>query len=490
LFGFSAVNILLYFLYPVSLIAISMYVSRNKEATVESFFFANRKIHWLISGISLLTTTLFSPYIFGFSSSGLNTSLPIVYGIISSAMLIVLGWVLVPLYLKFQINTLPDYFEKRFNRSSKYSLSALYVISNILLRLLPILALGGAYLREIAGLDSYSILLFFLVITGIYVLIGGLETEAYVNIVQVLLISLAVGVFSFWVIGRGEGLRAIELRTSFPNSEFTTAGLILGLPIIGFWYWSADQFIVQKVLSVQNSSSVKKATIISVFLQIIPVLVLLVPGIVLYELSKNQSSSATLHGLFTSVAIPEGLAGAITIGVVAALMATFANIFNSTSSLVTFDFYRSFKKEASDRELVLVGRMTTMVLLLIAILLIPISQTISFNSCLTLFKVFAYFASMVAAIFLVSLASKKINAADAMITFYVAALLIAFRAIGEIFFSDYSFENNIIQWFAQESFLEFSVVVFGFSIFFVFVVDKVKSEHISKLFSKKHKTVF
>jgi len=77
-------------------------------------------------------------------------------------------------------------------------------------------------------------------------------------------------------------------------------------------------------------------------------------------------------------------------------MATFANLFNSTSSLVTFDFYRSLKRNASDRELVLVGRMTTMILLLISILLIPFSQTISFESCLTLFKVFAYFASMVA----------------------------------------------------------------------------------------------
>ena len=490
MFGFSIINVLLYFVYPVSLISISMYVSRNKEVSVESYFFANRNMTWLVSGVSLLTTCFFSPYIFSFSSSGLNASLPIVYGLVSSIMLVVLGWVIAPLYSKLKINTLPEYFEKRFGGSSKFFLSALYILSNIVFRLLPVLAIGGALLQEVAGVDTYSILLFFLVVTGLYVLIGGLEAEAYVNIVQVLFISLGAGVFSWWMFSRGDVAQSFEMNSFFANSEFTAAGLFFGLPIIGFWFWSADQFVVQKILSVQNNSSVKKAVITSLFLQIIPVLLFVLPGVLLFTLSENQSSAVTLHTLFSGGAIPESLRGGITVGAVAALMATFANLFNSTSSLVTFDFYRSLKRNASDRELVLVGRMTTMILLFVSILLIPFSQTISFESCLTLVKIFAYFASMVAAVFLTSLINKKINAACAIITFCASTVLISFRSIAELFFGGYTFESTMIQWFVEIGFLEFSVFVFLFSMLFVLSIHKLRMAAVSSFLSKKQKTVF
>ena len=142
MFGLSTIDVLLYFLYPISLISISMYVSRTKEVTVESYFFANRNIHWLLLGISFSTTCIFSPYIFGLSSPVSSPGLAIVYGVISAIMLVVLGWFLAPLYLRTKINTLPEYFEKRFNRTCRYFLSALYIFYNIFVRLMIILVAG------------------------------------------------------------------------------------------------------------------------------------------------------------------------------------------------------------------------------------------------------------------------------------------------------------------------------------------------------------
>jgi SSS family solute:Na+ symporter len=123
------------------------------------------------------------------------------------------------------------------------------------------------------------------------------------------------------------------------------------------------------------------ASIVSILLQIIPILIFVLPGIVVITLFPGAASDEALHTLFSNNFLPESIQGGLIIAVAAVLMASFAGLFNSTSSLITFDFYRSFRPNASDRKLVLVGRLSTMVLLLCSIMLIPISQTIDFSLC-------------------------------------------------------------------------------------------------------------
>jgi SSS family solute:Na+ symporter len=113
-----------------------------------------------------------------------SPGLAIIYGIISAIMLVVLGWFLAPLYLRTKINTLPEYFEKRFIRTCRYFLSALYIFYNIFIRLMIILVAGNIFINTVTGADAYSSLLFFLIITGIYIIIGGLRAEIYVNVVR------------------------------------------------------------------------------------------------------------------------------------------------------------------------------------------------------------------------------------------------------------------------------------------------------------------
>jgi SSS family solute:Na+ symporter len=433
---------------------------------VDVYFFANRNSHWLVVGLCFLTTCIFSPYIFGLTSSGSASGLPIAYGIVSAIMLVLLAWFLAPLYLRMGISTLPEYFEKRFNRACKFFLSALFVLSNIFLRLLIVLVIGSILIKTIAGVDAYSPLLFFLVVTGIYVIIGGLKAEISVNIVLVLFITLGVVEFFGWVIDRGNGINLAVQKIAFlpnfdarANSEFTLTGLIFGLPIIGFWFWCADQVMIQKVLSVRNLSFARKATVVAGLLQIIPILICILPGMILNTLSQNKAPAETFHAIFSSGLLPESLRGGLFIAVAAALMASFAGIFNSTSALITFDFYRSLKPSASDRKLVLVGRLTTMILVFCAILLIPISQTMDFGLSLRLFKVFAYIAAMIAAVFVVGLLGRKIGAISALLTLCTGAVIILLRAILEMNLDDHPLGNNLLNWFAQSGFLEFSVFI-------------------------------
>lgn len=347
-----------------------MYVSRTKEVTLESYFFANRNTHWMILAISFLTTSLFSPYFFGLTSSSVTFGVPVFYGLVSAVMLIILGRYFAPIYLKSNINTLPEYFEKRFNRACKFYLSAIYIFLNIFVRLIIVLVTGSVFLNMVAGIDAYSSLLFFLVVTGIYVIIGGLRAEISVSIVQILLITFGVVGLLGWMVNQKDVLNPLMNKLASAsfydagvNSEFTWPGLLMGLPVIGMWFWCMDQFMVQKVLSVRSVSSVQKAGMVSGLLQLIPILIFVLPGFIIVAFCKNIVSEEAFRAFFSSGALPESLRGGLIIAMVAALTATLASLFNSTSMLITFDFYRTLKPASSDRKLVLVGRLTTMVLL-------------------------------------------------------------------------------------------------------------------------------
>jgi solute:Na+ symporter, SSS family len=471
LFGFSTINILLYFVYPACLISLSMYVSHAKEVNVESYFFANRNTYWFVLGISFLTPFLCSPYIFGIASSGKITGLPLAYGLISVIMLVVLGWYIAPLFIKLKINTLPDYFEKRFNRSCKFFLSALYIFSNILIRMMSLLILGNIFMTTISGLNAYSSLLFFLVITGLYVIIGGLKAELYASIIQVVFITLSVLVFTGWVVHQGGGTHfVLDNIISFnTNSQISLTELVFGLPIIAFWFWCADQFIVQKVISVRDVTFVKKAVVLSGFMQIIPILIFIVPSIIAINLSHTISEEQSLQSLISGGSLPDSLRGGMIIGGASVFMISFATLFNSTSALYTFDFYRSFNPNASDRTLVLVGRMTTMILLFISILFIPICQTMTFDTCLQLLKIFLYFSAMISTVFAAGLLIKKINSANVLLTLSIGTGVIITRAFFEIFYYDFPFDIIMFQWFSRSSYLGFSIFVFVLSISMLFV---------------------
>lgn len=479
MFGLSTVGAFLYFLLFLSLISITMYVSRPKEITIESYFFGNRNKHWFILGISFLTCSIISPYFVGLIWFSKVSGIALIYAAVSIITLFILGIFLTPVYLKLKIKTMPEFFEKRFNRSSRYFLSGIYILYNISIRLVVILIIGSIFITRITGSDSYSSILFFLIITGIYVIVGGLQAEIYVNVIQMFLIIVSLLGFMFWFAYQGEGVSLIAANFSslfefFNGSEVSISGIFLGLSILGFWFWCADQCMVQKILSGKNISSVRKATFLSAFLQFIPVLIFILPGFVMLYLFKGASSEESFNTIFYSGILPESLRGGLIIGIAAILTASFASLFNSTSALVTFDFYKSLNPSANDRKLILVGRMTTIILLIFSVMLIPVAQSLDFDFCLWLIKVFSFFISLIAAVFIVGLLNRSINGASALVTLVVISALIIVRVISETFFGNSSLGSGVISWFVESNFLEFCVFIFIISGIFLFSLGRIE----------------
>jgi solute:Na+ symporter, SSS family len=484
----SRIDVSLYSLFFISLFLITMYVARTKEVTVESYFFANRSIHWLVLGASFLISSIFSLFFLGLTTAGMNTGMVISCGIVSIIMVVILGWFIGPRYLNTKIHTIPEYFEKRYGRNCRVFVSALYVFFNISIRLTILLVAGSVIINNLTGADSFSLLFFFLIITGAYVLAGGLHAEMYAGVIQIIFVALSVFAFLGWANQREGLFGQLSNVLSFKISSVSTwTGLVIGLPVLFFWFWCADQFIIQKVMSARDVVNTRKAALFSGFLQIIPVLIFIIPGFILSIFFKENIPNGTLQATFSFGALPNNLQWGVIIAVAAIMMAAFASLLNTTSLLITFDFYRIYKSAATDRALVLVGRITTMALLLYAILLIPITQTMDFNICLKLFKSLAYFGALISAVFLISLLNKRIQSPGVMWTLYAGTAIILTRAIIDVFFTSIHFENITTEWFAQSSFLDFSVFIFVISIIFLFVFDKINNSHKS-ITSRDHRS--
>lgn len=453
--------------------------------TLENYFFANKNSHWLIVALSFLAPTIFIPFGFDLLFANNEFLIPLFFGMTSFVILLLLGSKILPRFLDENINTLPEFFEKRFDKTCRYFFAVLYVFSNIFLRLVIILIAGNYFISLITGTNAYFTILFLLIISSIYLIVGGLKAENYVNLIQVAIVTIVFVVLSIWLLsGNNEFVNSANnnsaevIQSISSKLNLSLTEVLLGIPILSFWFWCGDQIIIQKAFGIKKNSSAKRAPVFAGVAQIIPIIVVVLPLIIFIApaLSGSEISYSVLSILNYSkmpMLIKEGLVLAIA----SILLASFTSTFNSTSLLITFDFYKNIKKRASDEELVLIGRMLIMGLLLIAIILLSTTKEFSLYDSLLFLKPFTYFIALSSVIILVGVFNNTIKSASGLITISIGTVIIISRTIFDVFANNYPFENILLKWFASSGFLEFSIFIFLFSIILLFFFQKfLKSE--------------
>ncbi len=444
--------------------------------TLENYFFANRNTHWFIVALSFLAPTIFIPYIFDFLFPQKVNILPLIYGGVSLIILMFIGSTIFPKILNKDIKTLPEFFEKRFDKTCRYFFSVLYIFTNIFLRLVIILIVGNYFLSSITGGNAYFTILFLLIISSIYLIVGGLRAENYVSIIQVVIITIVFTASTFWIIANSGDFSNVGLNNSQniiyeikAAMKLDWIDLLLGLPIIGFWFWCGDQIIIQKVFGIKNDNSVKKAPFFAGLLQFVPILIVILPSLIILTPSfTGGQASISLLNILSYPMLPQILKEGLVLAIASVLLASFTSTFNSTSLLFTFDFYKNFKSKASNEELVLIGRMSIMGLLLIAIILVSTTEELALADSVLFFKPFAYFIALSSAIIIIGLFNDTVKSASALITISVGTVILICRTIFDVFAANYPFENILLKWFARSGFLEFSVFIFFFSIILLF----------------------
>ena len=243
----------------------------------------------------------------------------------------------------------------------------------------------------------------------------------------------------------------------------------MGAHISVVWYWCTDQFIVQRVLSAKNINHARSGAILAGFLKILPVFILVLPGLIAAALFGTTGDEA-YPTLVKCYLLPSGIKGIVIASLLAALMSSLASVFNSTSTLFTIDFYKNFRPESSEVELVLVGRLATAVMVVLGVLSVPLITMLSGQLFVYLQSVQAYISPPIAAVFILGIFWTRANSQGAISALGVGAVLGALRFILEIMVKSGTSLGSF-EWFATMNFLHFAVFLFVISVGVVVIVS-------------------
>src|SRR5438876_2917692 len=289
----TGVDIAVIAVYFVVIFAIGFYFAR-KERTSTDYFLASRNVGWFAIGASLFVSNISTEHFIGLAGSGATSGLAVGhFEWLACLMLLLLGWVFVPFYLRSNVFTMPEFLERRFNRNCATYLASISVIAYIFTKISVHLYAAAIVLERVVGWSPLTAAVILVVATGVYTIAGGLAAVIYTDLVQTLILlagAIALTVIGMDKVGGFAGLRAAVPADYFhmvkpvSHAEFPWTGIFFGAPILGIWYWCTDQVIVQRVLSAKDEGHAKAGTIFAGFLKISPVFLLVMPGLIAFAL--------------------------------------------------------------------------------------------------------------------------------------------------------------------------------------------------------------
>ncbi len=462
--------IALYFVLTFT-IAIWVTVRERSRDTSTDYFLAGRNIGWFIVGASLFASNIGSEHLVGLAGTGAASGMAVgQFEVLASLILLILGWVFVPFYLRSGVFTMPEFLERRYSSGARWYLAIVSIIAYVLTKISVTIAAGGIVFEALMGIDFWTGAMIVVVATGIYTIFGGLRAVLYTDMIQmfvliggavvVTLVGLdALGGWGEMVRTAGPGFLDMWKPASDPNFPWT--GILFGAPILGVWYWCTDQFIVQRVLSAKDQDNARRGTIFAGYLKLLPLFIFVIPGLVAYALAQRglitlEHPDQALPTLVAAL-MPDGLRGIVVAGLLAALMSSLSAVFNSCSTLITWDVYKKLHPAASERRLVVIGQASTAILVGLGLLWIPLMKLISGQLYQYLQSVQAYISPPIAAVFLLGVLWRRVNASGAMAALIAGFILGVGRLIAELN------RDGLTGWmhtYATINFLHFAVLLF------------------------------
>ncbi len=489
----SPVDTFIIIAYLVGIISIGIIAGFRKNTSSEQFFLGGRSLRWPVIGAGLFCANISSIHLVGLAASGYQHGMVIGnFEWMASFCLILLGMVFAPFYFRSKITTLPEYVEKRYSPSARTFLAGIFILSALLVHIGISMYAGAKVLEAFFGINFVLSIVGISVATAIYTILGGLRAVMITDVFQAILLLAGAAILTFFGIQalgdagitswadlkeatKPEQLSMIqpisdpEATGRFGLREFSWYSILFGYPVLGIWYWCTDQTIVQKILSAKTEKDGRDGAIFAGYLKILPVFLMVLPGVIGYVLFKEKigdDNDSTLMVMMTEL-LPVGIRGLMAAGLLAALMSTIAAALNSVATLTAEDIFKRINPNISDRQLVTIGRITAGVVIILAMLWS--SQGGKFDSIFeAINKIPMAFAPGITAIFLWGVFWKRGNRQGAMAALLVNVILgIIYLCIDIPLFGDR-------QWVAQElgiPFMQVGWYLFLLSSFVYFAVS-------------------
>ncbi|XP_050570168.1 sodium/glucose cotransporter 1 isoform X5 [Cygnus atratus] len=478
--------IVIYFLVVLAVGLWAMY-STNR-GTVGGFFLAGRNMVWWPIGASLFASNIGSGHFVGIAGTAAAGGIAIGgYEWNALIFVVILGWLFVPIYVKAGVVTMPEYLRKRFGgKRIQVYLSVLSLIVYIFTKISADIFSGAIFIQLAIGLNLYLAIIILLAITALYTITGGLAAVIYTDTLQTFIMvvgSFILMGFAFKEVGGYDAfmqkyMEAIPSNTSYGNTVISSScytpredafhifrdpvsgdlpwpGLIFGLSIIALWYWCTDQVIVQRCLSGKNMSHVKAGCIMCGYLKLLPMFIIVMPGMI------SRILYTGLRGLMLSVML-------------ASLMSSLTSIFNSSSTLFTMDIYTKIRKRPSEKELMLAGRAFMLLLIGISIAWVPVVQSAQSGQLFDYIQsVTSYLGPPIAAVFLLGIFCKRVNEQGAFWGLIFGLLAGLSRMITEFAYGTGSCvtPSNCPFIICGIHYLYFAIILFGVSVIVILAVS-------------------
>src|SRR5437588_6222764 len=463
--------------YFALVFGIGIYFARRKR-TSEEYFLAGRDVGWFFIGASLFVSNISTEHFIGLSGTGASSGLAVGhFEWLACLILLILGWVFVPFYLRSNVFTMPEFLERRFSRSCAVYLAAISILAYVFTKISVHLYAAAIVLERVVGWSPLTAAVILVVATGIYTIAGGLAAVIYTDLVQTLILlagAMALTIIGLDKVGGFAGLRAAVPTDYFhmikpaTDGEFPWTGIFFGAPILGIWYWCTDQVIVQRVLSAKDEGHAKAGTIFAGFLKVLPVFVLVLPGLIALGLypelfhvvdGKITNGDIAYPTMIVNL-LPRGLVGLMIAALLAALMGAMSSVFNSASTMVTLDFYKKFRPAATESQLVFFGRMATGAMVILGLLWVPFIHLLSAQLYIYLQSVQAYISPPIAVCFIFGILWPRLNGQGAISSLLVGFVLGAVRFIFEVLDKTRHYDSGAIRWLVNMNFLHYVILMF------------------------------
>jgi SSS family solute:Na+ symporter len=417
--------------YAGGLLLLGLLMSRRRTAPVD-YFLASRATKWPVIGLALLASNMSSTALVGLAGGAYAIGIS-VYDYEWSAIVILVFFCLflLPSIIRSQTYTMPEFLERRYDRRVRLHFALLALFLNIFVDSAGVLYSGSLVCQLLfPGWPLWLIVALLAGTAGLYTILGGLRAVIYTEAVQAVVLMagalmISIGAFSraggWHAVMKGVAPAAVSLIRPIGDPGVPWPGLLLGIPLLGFYYWCTNQSIVQRMLSAKNIDHARWGALFAGLLKL-PVLFLIVlPGTCALLLFPKLSRPDMVYPNLILHLLPTGLVGLVVAGFVAATMVSIASMLNSASTLVTMDVIRQFKPNLSDSQVVRAGRVSTAALLVVAVVWAPELQ--HFPSLWQYLQaVLAYAVPPVVAVFLVGMVWRGANADGAAATMWLGSI--------------------------------------------------------------------
>ena len=389
----SLIDGLIILVYLVGILVVGVLSVKLKKMTSDSYFLASRGLKWPVIGAALFASNISTIHLVGLAASGYNEGL--VWGNfewLAAVTLILLGLVFAPFYFKSRISTLPEFLEKRYGSGSRTVLAFIGIIGALFVHIGMSLYAGAVVFETFFGINVVTSIIIISIVTTIYTVLGGLKAVVVTETIQTVILiggSILLTIIAIFALpdqgvntladlkehlkpGQLSMLHSKESLKALGEGGFesglTWYACLLGYPVLGLWYWCSDQTIVQRVLGAKTQSDAQLGPVFAGFLKILPVFILVFPGVIAYVLFKdiigtnaNQAFPVMINQL-----LPVGLKGVMAATMLAALMSTIAAALNSSATLVAVDIVKRLNPLTTDQKQIKVGRIAAVVVMLLA----------------------------------------------------------------------------------------------------------------------------